>query len=96
MKAENNLLEVAIAGGLIGAALEALVSGDKKNSGLGALAGAVIAASLRANQEASKTNVPVVIEENNNLYEVSPDGSKKLIKKLEKNSKPIPKKFTLN
>ena len=95
MKNDNELVEAAIMGGLIGAALEALISNGKKNTGLGILASAVIAASLKANAEALKTNIPLVLEENNILYEVSADGTKRLIRKLPKNSKRIPKNFTL-
>ena len=95
MKNDTELVEAAIVGGLIGAALEALISTSKKNTGLGILAGAVIAASLKANSEALKTNIPLVLEENNILYEVSADGTKRLIRKLPKNSKRIPKNFTL-
>ena len=76
MKTDNELVEAAIMGGLVGAALEALISNGKKNTGLGILAGAVIAASLKANAEAVKTNIPLVLEENNILYEVNADGTK--------------------
>lgn len=95
MKNDAKLIEAAILGGLIGAALEALISGGKKNSGLGALAGAVISASFKANEEALQTNIPLILEEKNALYEVDSNGTKKFIRKLPRNNKQIPKKFTL-
>jgi hypothetical protein len=95
MKNDAKLIEAAILGGLIGAALEALISGDKKNSGLGALAGAVVSASFKANEEALQTNIPLILEENNVLYEVNSKGRKKLIRRLPNNSRQLPKKFTL-
>ena len=95
MKNNNELLEAAIFGGLIGAALEALIQGNNKNTGLGLIAGAVISASLKANEEALKTNIPLILKENNTLYEVNSNGSKRIIRKLPRNYKHIPKKFTL-
>ena len=95
MKNNKELLEAAIFGGLIGAALEALIQGNGKNSGLGALAGAVISASFKANEDAAKTNIPLLLKENNTLYEVSSNGSRKIIRKIPKSNKRIPKKFTL-
>ena len=96
MKNDTELFEAAILGGFVGAALEALIFNDKKASGLGILAGAVIAASLKANEEATKTNIPLVLEENNILYKVNSDGTKKIIRRLPKNVRNIPKKFILS
>lgn len=95
MKNDSEILESFIIGGLIGAALGALISKNKTITGLGAIAGAVLLASYRANEIAKKTNIPLLIEENNALYEVSPDGTKKFIKELPKNTKEIPSKFIL-
>ena len=95
MERDAQLIEAAILGGLVGAALEALITGGKKNSGLGALAGAVISASLKANEEALATNIPLILKENNALYEVRSNGRKRVIRQIPKNSKPIPKKFIL-
>ena len=95
MNKDREILESLIVGGLIGAALGALIGNDKNNSGIGALAGAAILASLKANEKAQKTNIPLLIEEDNALYELSADGSKKLIKLLPKSNSIIPKKFIL-
>ncbi|MCW3090016.1 MAG: hypothetical protein JWP81_1085 [Ferruginibacter sp.] len=95
MKNDNDLVEAAIIGGLVGAALEALITKGNKNSGLGILAGAVIAASLKANEAALKTKIPLVLKMDNHLYQVNADGTKKLIRKLPTNKKPIQKRFTL-
>ncbi len=95
MEKDNNFLEAAIAGGLIGAALESLLSGNGKNSGIGMVAGAVIAASMKANENAVKTNIPLIREENNALYEFFPDGTKRMIRQIPKSKVTVPKKFTL-
>lgn len=95
MKNDSEILESFIISGLIGAALGALISKNKTITGLGAIAGAVLLASYRANEIAKKTNIPLLIEENNALYEVSPDGTKKFIKELPKNTKEISSKFIL-
>lgn len=83
MKSDEQLLESLIAGGVIGAALGALLSKDKEQGAtVGALAGAAIVATFRANEEAKKTNVPVMIEENGKLFVWHPDGRKEFIKDI--------------
>lgn len=96
MQNDKELLESAVAGGLIGAALGALISDNSKNGAtLGAIAGAAILASIKAREQAKATNVPMLVEEEGALYEVSADGARKFIKHLPKNTTHIPSKFTL-
>ncbi len=96
MKKDDDILKSLIAGGFIGAALGALLSKNKNNGGtIGALAGAVILATYRANENAQKTNIPVFIEENGIVYEVNSKGEKKFIKKIQESRKPVPEKFQL-
>lgn len=96
MSKNNTTIEDLIAGGLIGAALGALLSKDKGNGAtLGGLAGAVLMATLKANEDAHKTNVPLYIEENGSIYEVSAKGDKKFIKKIQESNLEVPKKFKL-
>lgn len=95
MKQDDEILESLVAGGLIGAALGALISNNKSGTGLGALAGAALFATLKANENAKATNIPLVMEEQHILYEVNPDGSRKILKKLPRTNKRIPKRFTL-
>lgn len=95
MKKNNEVIESLVSGGLIGAALGALVSDNKNGAVLGALAGAAIAATLQASEDAAKTNLPIVMEENGKLYEVLPGGEKKLIRSLNKPTKKSPPKFRL-
>lgn len=95
---DKEVLGSLIAGGFIGAALGALISEDKSKgtgAGLGALAGAALFATLQANENAKKTHIPMVVEENNALYEISTDGSKRKIKDLPKSTQEIPSKFTI-
>lgn len=63
--------------------------------GIIAIAALAIWASKRAYKSARETNVPLVIEEGEALYELFPDGSKRLIKKLTKVNRNLPPNFTL-
>jgi uncharacterized membrane protein YebE (DUF533 family) len=96
MQNDDEILQSLIVGGTIGAALAALLSnGKKETTRIGALAGAAILATLRANENAKKTNVPVYIEENNIIYEVNSKGEKKFIKMIEKSTHPVPLHYKL-
>lgn len=101
MKQEDALekgatIESLIKGGLIGAALGALLSRDKEDGAVvGALLGAAIFATISANEEAKKTNLPLYIEEDGRLFEVHPSGKKRFIKDLKKPAQPISKQFKL-
>lgn len=96
MKEENTTIDSLIKGGLIGAALGALLSKDKEEGAvMGALLGAAISATLKASEEARKTNVPVYVEEDGMLYEISPDGKKRFIKKIIKPADELPEQFKL-
>lgn len=95
-KKEENIVEGLIAGGIVGAALGALILKDKgKGSVVGAIAGAAIAASVKAYESAQQTAIPLVVEEDNVLYKVYADGTKKVIKKLPQSKKYLSKYFTL-
>jgi hypothetical protein len=64
--------------------------------GAAALAVAVIAVLFKAFERAKETGLPVMVEENGALYEITPDGQKRFIRRLP--SRPnvsIPQKFTL-
>ena len=95
MKNNDELFESLLVGGLIGAALGNLILDNKNGSALGAIAGAAILASYTANENARKTNIPLLIEEDNKLYEIKRDGTKTFIKFIPKNIKYLPKKFTI-
>jgi len=95
MKNEEKTIENLIAGGIIGAALGALLTNDKKGTVLASLAGAAIFSSFTAHEKALKTNLPVLVKEGNAIYEVRSNGSKKLVKKLPAKAKNIPSKITL-
>lgn len=95
MNSDREIIESLIAGGLLGAALGALVSDDNRGATIGAIAGAAIVASFRANQQAQATGIPVVIEQDNELIRVYPDGRRELIRKIPRSNAYIPKKFKL-
>lgn len=96
MLQEDAQLNDLIKGGLIGATLGAFLSKDKEEGALiGALLGAAIAATKRANQEAKKTNVPLLEEENGRLYELLPSGEKRFIRNIKKPTLNLPSQFKL-
>jgi glycine zipper 2TM protein len=97
MSQDNKILESLIAGGIIGAALGSLLSDkkDKESTLLGAVAGAVILATYKANEEARRTNVSFFVEENGKLYEVQQGGTKKFIRNIPKPDVAVPKHFKL-
>ncbi len=85
-------MESLIERGLVGAALGALIN---KNDDLGVLAFAVLLATFRANENAQKTNIPVYIEQDGAIYELSGNGERKFIKRIEESNKQIPEFFKL-
>ena len=96
MKENNKAFESLIAGGLIGAALGAILSKDKEEGSiLGALIGAAISATLKANENAQQTNQPVLIVENGKLYQVYSDRKKKFLKNLPTSSTKWPEHLKL-
>lgn len=99
MPKQNNKqqIESLIAGGVIGAALGALIS-NKKGEGvvLGSIAGAAIAASMDAYERAKKTGLSMLMEENDTLYEIRSNGRKKKIKDLPVAHTRLRKRFDLD
>lgn len=93
---DNEIVQSLIAGGVIGAALGALLTNDKEQGAtLGALAGAAILATYKANERAKKTNQPFYVEEQGDLFEIQPNGQKKFIRKIEKPSIKLENNFKL-
>jgi hypothetical protein len=96
MKNDNEIFESLIVGGLIGSSLGALLSRNKEGGAtLGAIAGAAILATFKANEEAKKTNVTMYVEENGFLYQIHPGGIKNKVRKLEKPSIKLQEYFKL-
>jgi len=96
-KRDEEIFESLLLGGILGAALSALISKSSRGGGplIGALAGAAILASVRANEKARKTEIPLILEEDHVLYEVYPDGRRKFIKRIRRSKRSLPQKFTL-
>ena len=93
---DENIFQSLITGGLIGAALGALVSKNKEDGAtIGALAGAVILATYKANEQAQKTNLPVYVEEDGKLYAIQPGGKKTFLKIIPKPNITISEHFKL-
>lgn len=91
----EEIIENALAGGLIGAALGAALTGRGDRSIIAALVGAAIGASITAQKEAEEMEVPVVYENDGVIYKVYPDGHKEVIKRIKKNQIPVPREFRL-
>jgi len=93
-KEDDEILESLILGGIIGAGLGTLLS-KEKGTVIGAVAGAAVLASYKANLKAKKTNLPVFVMEDGVIYSVTSKGKRKLIKKIEKQTIKTPKYFKL-
>ncbi len=91
----DQVVEGAIAGGLVGAVLGAFLTGKGEGTMISAIVGAAIGASIKAGEEAKNLDLPVLYEENGNIYKVYPDGRKELVRQLVKVRTRIPKRFTL-
>lgn len=81
MKNDEEIFQSLIAGGIVGASLGALLSGGSRGQVtiLGAIAGAAILATYKANEKALQTNLPMYAEENGSLYQIQADGKKNFI-----------------
>jgi hypothetical protein len=96
MKRDEQILESLIAGGVICAALGALISKDtEEGATLGAIAGAAILATYRASEQAKQANLSVLAEENGKLYEISSGGQKRYLRDLPKQVTLPRKKYKL-
>jgi uncharacterized membrane protein YebE (DUF533 family) len=97
MASDKDILESLVAGGIVGAALGALLSNKNKEETtlLGAIASAAILATYKANEAAKKTNVPMYVEENGNLYQIQSGSAKKLVRKIDKPSVKLQEHFKL-
>jgi hypothetical protein len=94
MQNDNEILESLILGGFIGATLGALITNSKEGAGIGSIAGAAILATYKANVESKKSSVAMCFEENGNLYEMK-SGQKKFLRKIDKPTQKLEKRFKL-
>ncbi|MEI6524125.1 MAG: hypothetical protein WCO37_11590 [Bacteroidota bacterium] len=96
MKVETNTIESLVKGGFLGAAFGALLSKDKEEGALiGALLGAAFYSTLKANEEAQKTDQPVLVAEEGKLYRILPGGKKEFVKDLPKGTQQKQERFKL-
>ncbi len=92
----NDLIENAIAGGLIGAALGALLTGRRGNTIVAGLLGAAIGASIKAQRKVENIGLPVYYEEEGVIYKVFSDGTKEKVKEVKARKSNIPKSFSID
>ena len=96
MESEDKTIERLIAGGVIDSSLGALITNDRgEGATIGAIAGAVLFATLQANDDAKKTHVPFYIQENNALYLVDAQGQKVFVKEIATPKKVLKEHFIL-
>lgn len=97
MSKDEEIIESLVLGGIVGAVLGALISNKNNGSGAitGALAGAAILGTFRANERAQKSSTPVLVEEDNVIYEINSKGEKKFVKNIPKPDRTIPSTYTL-
>jgi hypothetical protein len=96
MNEDEKIFETLVAGGIIGAALGVLVSKNKgEGATLGALAGAAILATFKANEKAMQANVPMYVEQEGYLCQILPNGTKTIIRKIEKPTVKLQQNFKL-
>jgi hypothetical protein len=96
---DEDLLESLLQCGVIDARLVALLSNQEnaeENISIGALVGAAILASYKANLNAKKTNLPVYEKQGDSIFAIYPDGAKRLIKKIEPINRIVPNRFKLS
>lgn len=95
-KEKEEIIDSLVAEGIIGAALGLLLSNDKTSGTLvGGLAGAALFGSLKANEQAKKTEIPMLVEEDHVIYQVNKNGQKKVYKTIPKRKHNLPNKFKL-
>ncbi len=94
-KKKYKIIEGALAGGIIGVTLGALLTGKSKGALASFIVGTAIGASLKALKEAKKTNIPVLYEEDGVIYKLHSNGKREFVKNLEKQKIKIPLNFTL-
>lgn len=96
MDEDKNGLQSLIQQGFIEAALGAVLAKDKEEGAVaGALIGAAILATWKASEMARNSKIPVYVEENGNLNEITPDGERRFIKRIEKPNRRFPDSFKL-
>lgn len=95
MSEKEEFILAAIAGGLVGAALGAVLTGKGKHTVISALAGAAIGASLVALKEAKEIDIPVLYEEDGVIYRDFPNGRREVVRQLTKVESNIPQTFSL-
>lgn len=95
MNKDDQVFESLIAGGLIGAALGALLSSKKDGPVIGAIAGAAIMATFNASEQAKDMNVPLHAVENGKLYEIMSDGTKRYIRDIPKRHGRLKRQYKL-
>lgn len=97
MKNDDEILQSLIAGGLIGGTLGAILSKNQEDGAtlLGAVIGAAILGTFKANQKARETHIPLVMEEGGKLYQINANGNKQFLRDIEKPKIKIQENFKL-
>ncbi|MEX1003120.1 MAG: hypothetical protein WDZ35_13465 [Crocinitomicaceae bacterium] len=96
-RSKHEIIERAIAAGIVGAALGALLTGKSKGALAAGIVGAAIGASIKAQKEAKQFELSYLYEENGKIYRAFPDGSREFVKRISRSGRElnIPSTFTL-
>ncbi len=94
-QSRDKIIEGALVGGVVGAALGAIITGQSKGSMTAMLVGAAIGATVNAKKEADEFQLTRLAEIDGKIYKIAPDGTKKLIKSIARTPNTIPDTFTL-
>ena len=95
-KTKNERIENAIAGGLVGAALGAVLTNKSGDTIIAGLVGAAIGASISAMDEANNIPTPIMLEEYGKLYKRYADGRMEFVKDLPRHNQKIPSTFSID
>ncbi len=91
----DDIIEGALAGGLIGAALGAFLTKKGNGTLVAALVGVAIGASIKAQKEAKKLEFPVLYEHNGKLFREYSDGRREFLENIPYSEVDIPDNFEL-
>lgn len=83
-------------GGIIGSSLGSMLLSDQEEGlNFGLMLRAAISATISANKDAQKTNIPIYIGEKGKLFAIEPSGTRRFIKDIKKDNHKFPEKFKL-
>lgn len=93
MKNDNEIIKNLVAAGVVSPAVNALLS---KKTAISEIVEAVILGTYKAHLNALDSKLPLLVLEDGCIVEISPNGEKKIIRRLEKSNIQLPPRFKLS